>query len=80
MVDALGAAIIQDGKSQDLPVKNRKASFFAFSRRAFGIVRVRTDGHRLFVFTDSGQTDMKEAYAYAVAPDGVVTPTPVIQA
>ncbi|MDO8303515.1 MAG: hypothetical protein Q7T18_09760, partial [Sedimentisphaerales bacterium] len=38
--------------------------FFAFSRTAFGIVRVRTDGDRLLVFTNSGQADLKEAYAF----------------
>jgi beta-lactamase superfamily II metal-dependent hydrolase len=41
-----------------------KKRFFAFSRTAFGIVKVRTDGDRLFVYTNSGQADLKEAYAY----------------
>ncbi|MCI0345551.1 MAG: competence protein, partial [Chloroflexi bacterium] len=78
-IDAVGNAIIQDGQSVDLPAKQRKSKFFAFSRRAFGIVRIRTDGQRLFVFTDSGHDDMKEAYAYTVGA-GVVTPTPVRRA
>jgi beta-lactamase superfamily II metal-dependent hydrolase len=42
----------------------RRHPFFAFSRSAFGLVRVRTDGERLLVSTNSGQTDLKEAYAY----------------
>ena len=36
------------------------------SRAAFGIVRVRTDGERLLVFTNSGQADLKEAYAFSM--------------
>jgi beta-lactamase superfamily II metal-dependent hydrolase len=41
-----------------------RGPFFAFSRAAFGIVKVRTDGKRLLVFTNSGQVRLKEAYAY----------------
>lgn len=78
-VDAVGNAIILNGASVDLPTKQRRSTFFAFDRRAFGIVRVRTDGQRLFVFTDSGHDDMKEAYAYTVA-GGVVTPARVQRA
>jgi hypothetical protein len=37
------------------------APFFAFSRAIFGIVMVRTNGGRLFVCTNSGRTDPKEA-------------------
>jgi hypothetical protein len=40
--------------------------FFALSRTAFGIVKVRTDGKRLLVYTNSGQDKMKEAYAYSL--------------
>ena len=79
VVDALGSALIQDGRAVDLPPKKRRETFFAFSRRAFGIVRIRTDGQRMFVFTDSGHDDLKEAYAYTVA-GGVVTPTAVMRA
>ena len=42
----------------------RTDEWFAFSRAAFGIVMVRTDGKRLLVYTNSGQTDLKEAYAF----------------
>ena len=47
-----------------------KNSFFAFSKTAYGIVHVRTDGERLLVFTHSGQKDLKEAYSYTVEKTG----------
>jgi hypothetical protein len=37
---------------------------------AFGLVRVRTNDERLLVFTNSGQADLKEAYAYKMTADG----------
>ncbi|HEX9991075.1 MAG TPA: MBL fold metallo-hydrolase [Chloroflexia bacterium] len=48
-----------------------RGSFIAFSRSAWGIVRVRTDGHRLFVYTDSGKRGQFETYAYTIE-DGAV--------
>lgn len=54
-------------------------TFFAFSRAAFGIVKIRTDGRRLLVFTDSGQVELKEAYAFALDAAGEPTPDRVIQ-
>lgn len=56
----------------------RRDRFFAFSRSAFGIVRVRTDGKRLLVFTNSGQAEMKEAYAYTLA-DGRAVPQQIVK-
>lgn len=47
-------------------VTRRGRTFFGFERRAFGLVKVRTDGERLFVWTNSGQTQLKEAYAYTL--------------
>jgi len=44
--------------------------FFAFSRSAYGIVHVRTDGKKILVFTHSGQKDLKEAYSFMIANDG----------
>jgi beta-lactamase superfamily II metal-dependent hydrolase len=41
-------------------------SFFAFSRPTFGIVKVRTDGKRLLVYTNSRKEEMKEAYAFTM--------------
>lgn len=43
---------------------NRRAPFFAFSRTAYGLVRVRCSEDRLLVFTNSGQARLKEAYAF----------------
>jgi hypothetical protein len=59
-----GVAVVRDGQAVLLPARKRKRTFFAFSRPAFGIVKIRTDGERLLVFTNSGQIDLKEAYAY----------------
>jgi len=60
----------------DKAAKKRK-QFFGFSRTAYGIVKTRTDGHRFFVYTDSGNVKMKEAYAYQLDASGVPTPAPV---
>lgn len=57
-----------------------RGEFFAFSRTAFGIVKTRTDGKRLLVYTDSGNVKLKEAYAYELDADGVAQPSPVIRA
>jgi beta-lactamase superfamily II metal-dependent hydrolase len=57
-----------------------RGEFFAFSRTAFGIVKTRTDGRRLVVWTDSGNLQMKEAYAYDLDEAGVPQPAPVIRA
>ena len=58
----------------------KRGSFFAFSRTAFGIVKTRTDGQRLLVYTDSGNVKMKEAYAYKLDQLGVPQPAPVLRA
>jgi glyoxylase-like metal-dependent hydrolase (beta-lactamase superfamily II) len=55
----------------------RREPFFAFSRAAYGSVRIRTDGKRLLVYTDSGQADLKEAYAYTLGPEGKAVPQEV---
>jgi beta-lactamase superfamily II metal-dependent hydrolase len=73
-----GICIVKDGVAQ-LDEKAKK-TFFGFSRAAFGIVKVRTNGDRLLVFTDSGQVDLKEAYAYDVDAFGKLQPTAVIKA
>lgn len=44
-------------------------AFYAFRRSAFGIVKVRTDGKRLLVWTNSGQVALKEAYAFDLEGD-----------
>lgn len=62
-----------------VPDPKARKPFFAFSRANFGIVRVRTDGHRLLVYTDSALADLKEAYAYEVDDQHNVTPVRVLQ-
>jgi hypothetical protein len=57
-----------------------RGSFFSFSRAAFGMVKTRTDGQRLLVYTDSANVKMKEAYAYAVDEAGLLRPSPVLRA
>jgi hypothetical protein len=59
------AMIGPDGKA--VVLTNVQARFFAFERAAFGIVKLRTDGRRLFVWTNSGQQDLKETYAFESA-------------
>ena len=49
----------------------KRGPFFGFSRTAYGLVKTRTDGHRFFVYTDSGNVQMKEAYAYQLDSSGV---------
>jgi hypothetical protein len=53
---------------------NARARFFAFERAVFGIVKLRTDGRRLFVWTNSGQQDLKESYAFESGPGFQVEP------
>lgn len=72
MKDSL--AVIKDGVA--VIDKKAKKSFFAFSRTAYGIVMIRTDGQRLLVYTNSGQTKLKEAYAYRMNDWG--KPEPVV--
>ena len=57
-----GKVVLEGGEPKTNP--KAKPAFFAFSRAAFGIVKVRTDGQRLLVWTNSGQVQLKEAYAF----------------
>lgn len=45
-------------------LSKRRDEFFAFTRKSFGLVKVRTDGKRLLVYTYSGREDLQEAYAF----------------
>lgn len=58
----------------------KRGEFFGFSRTAFGMVKTRTNGKRLLVCTDSGNVQMKEAYAYALDSSGVPQPAEVLRA
>lgn len=76
-LDKDDVCVIKDGAA----VLNDKAKkqFIAFSRAAFGIVKMRTDGQRLLVYTNSGQAELKEAYCYRMNEWGKPEPTPVRQ-
>ena len=76
MVD--GRPVIRNGEV--VRVEKPRSRFYAFRRTAFGLVKIRTDGRRLLVNTDSGNLQMKESYAYTLDPAGVPTPTRVMQA
>lgn len=54
-----------------------RKTFFGFSRAAFGMVRIRTDGEVLVVTTDSALPDLREAYAYRIDSQGNATPIDV---
>ena len=60
--------------------QKERGEFFGFSRTAFGIVKTRTNGRRLLVYTDSGNVQMKEAYAYALDASGFPQPAVVVRA
>ncbi|MCW5976960.1 MAG: MBL fold metallo-hydrolase [Bryobacteraceae bacterium] len=53
--------------------------FFAFRRAAFGTVKVRTDGNRMLVYTNSGQASLKEAYAFTRSPSGELAANKIAQ-
>jgi hypothetical protein len=65
--------------TDDRQAKTR-GEFFGFSRTAYGTVKTRTDGRRLLVYTDSGNIEMKEAYAYQLNASGVPEPAAVVRA
>lgn len=65
-----GKPVIEDGEVLTDP--KAKEPFFAFSRAAFGLVKIRTDGERLLMWTNSGQTDLKEAYAFDLSSGDAV--------
>jgi beta-lactamase superfamily II metal-dependent hydrolase len=71
-----------EGYSRLTDKKRDKArgEFYGFSRTAYGMVKTRTDGERLLVYTDSGNLKMKEAYAYRLDANGVPEPAPVRRA
>jgi beta-lactamase superfamily II metal-dependent hydrolase len=57
----------------------KRGEFFGFSRSAYGIVKTRTDGRRMLVYTDSGKADMKEAYAYTLNENGLPVPAEIVK-
>ncbi len=79
-VTELVAFFNMEGWSRLIDAKESKTrgDFFAFSRTAYGIVKTRTDGNRLLVYTDSGKSNLKEAYCYEFVR-GKITPQKVIK-
>lgn len=65
---------------QDDKAAKKRGPFYGFSRTAYGLVKTRTDGHRFFVYTASGNVQMKEAYAYQLDSSGVPQPAEVNRA
>jgi hypothetical protein len=61
--------------AQPKPGKVPAKPFFGFRRTAFGLIRIRTNGERLLVFSDTGKRDVKEAYAYHIPPAGEPRPS-----
>ena len=55
----------------------KRERFFSFSRSAFGIVKVRTNGKHLVVYTHSGDPRKKEVYAYQAQHLGQLAPMKV---
>lgn len=63
----------------DAKVAQKRGVFHGFSRAAFGLVKTRTNGNRLLIYTDSGNVKMKEAYAYELDASGQPEPAVVIR-
>ena len=72
-----GAPLIEAGQAVVDEEAEERGRFFAFSRAAFGLVMVRTDGERLLVYTNSGRTNLKEAYTFGTDADGETVPVKV---
>ncbi|HVP09804.1 MAG TPA: MBL fold metallo-hydrolase [Phycisphaerae bacterium] len=67
-----GWARLTDKKEDD-----KRGAFFSFSRPGYGIVKTRTDGRRMLIYTDSGKSNLKEAYAYTLDQNGLPVPSRV---
>jgi hypothetical protein len=72
-----GWSKVMNEKKKNTPLKDLK-DIYAFSRAAYGSVHVRTNGEKLFVFTHSGQKDLKEAYSFIISADGGVVRKDVV--
>jgi hypothetical protein len=60
----------EDGTIALKPESKRQNAFYAFERKVFGRVRVRTDGERVLVAVESASDGVKEAYAFRVDEAG----------
>jgi hypothetical protein len=63
---------------KDTKKNAERGEFFAFSRAIYGIVKTRTDGTRMLVYTDSGKMDLKEAYCCSLDAAGQPVPAAII--
>lgn len=81
-VTELVAFFNMEGKARltDTKKDKKRGEFFSFSRSVFGLVKTRTDGTRLLVYTDSANLKMKEAYAYGLDQAGLAVPETVLRA
>jgi beta-lactamase superfamily II metal-dependent hydrolase len=70
-VTELVAFFKREGPAKVIEKGKPPRSIYAFSRIAYGAVQVRTNGKKLFVFTNSGQKDLKEAYSFIIDENGV---------
>ena len=75
-VTELVAFFAQVGWSK--PCDSDKPNYYGFRRAAWGLVKVRTDGSRLLVYTNSASARLKEAYACEMV-DGVPRAVPVVK-
>ncbi|HEX8281223.1 MAG TPA: MBL fold metallo-hydrolase [Chthoniobacterales bacterium] len=64
-------------KEGAVAVDPKMGRYYAFQRTNYGMVKVRTDGERLLVSTNSGKDDLKEAYAYGRDEHGRPVAVPV---
>lgn len=80
-VTELAAFFNMEGWSRlkDPAKSEERGDFFAFSRTAYGIVKTRTDGRRLLVYTNSGKANMKEAYCFTLTESGLPVPSTVVR-
>lgn len=70
----IGSVARESKSARDDDAAEASRPLIAFERASFGIVKIRTDGERLLVFTHSGKREMKEAYAYTMDDYGKPSP------
>ncbi len=87
LMNSLGRASRQDGGvifctelaaffdwvGPSIPADKKKKAYFGYNKTVSGIIHVRTDGHKLLVFSHSAKDALKEAYGYNVDDKHKVT-------
>jgi beta-lactamase superfamily II metal-dependent hydrolase len=81
-VTELVAFFEQRGWSTEIDNKQKPVGkpYYGFSRAAFGLVKTRTNGTRLLVYTNSANIKMKEAYAFKLDDHGAPQPAAIRRA